>query len=443
MEPLYKLGLREIVAGIRHGRWSAAAVMRSCLARAAELEPSVQAWEYTEPERAMAWAEMADGGAGGARGALHGAPLAVKDIIDVAGMPTRFGSPIYESAQRAPESAQSVQALERAGAIVVGKSVTTEFAYYSPGKTRNPWNVAHTPGGSSMGSAASVACGMAAGALGTQTNGSVVRPAAFCGIVGYKPTLGAVSNHRTLDPWPTLDHTGVFARDVGDAALLASVISGSSGVSGTVRMPSRALTLGIVRSPVWHLAESAQKEMLAANAATLAHAGAAVEEVELPADYEHAHRVHRVIMAYEAAKHFGELQASHRDKMSAKLNELLDAGAALGENAYHDALNATRSLRAGFAGVIDGFDAFLTPPAAGEAPATLTETGNPAFCTIWTLLGVPAITIPVGLGPSGLPLGLQIIAAAGEDERVLAAAAWCEAHLPFAQMPFTVHEKTR
>jgi Asp-tRNA(Asn)/Glu-tRNA(Gln) amidotransferase A subunit family amidase len=229
MEQLYKLTLRELVAGVREKRWRPSEIMRATAAQIAARDGDVQAWEHLDLGHAMDCAERADAVTAGGR--LQGVPLAVKDIIDVAGMPTRYGSPIYASAKPAADSAECVQALERAGAIVLGKSVTTEFAYYTPRKTRNPWNARHTSGGSSMGSAAAVACGMAAGALGTQTNGSVIRPAAFCGVVGFKPTYGAVSNQGTLDPWPTLDHTGVFARRVGDAALLASVIA----THGTIR----------------------------------------------------------------------------------------------------------------------------------------------------------------------------------------------------------------
>jgi Asp-tRNA(Asn)/Glu-tRNA(Gln) amidotransferase A subunit family amidase len=429
MRPFDKRTARVIAAGVREQRWSAAEVMRAHAARIVELEPRVQAWEHLDMDRAMTKAEAAD--ASSARGTLQGVPVAVKDIIDVAGMPTRFGSPIYADAAAAAQSAECVQALEGAGAIVVGKSVTTEFAYYTPGKTRNPWNPKHTPGGSSMGSAAAVACGMVAGALGTQTNGSVIRPAAFCGVVGFKPTLGTVSNHGTLDPWPTLDHTGVFARCVADAALLASIIAQSNTVAGVVTVPDRAPRLALVRSPVWHLAEAPQKEMLASNAATLAAGGAIVEELDLPGEFDDAHRIQRLIMAYEAARHFGELQQRHRNAMSERFNELLDEGAAASADDYRDALQTTVRLRAGFAAVIGEYDAFITPPAAGEAPPTLSETGSPAFCTIWTLLGVPAVTIPVGSGPAGLPLGLQIAGAQHADDAVLGVAAWCEANFPF------------
>jgi Asp-tRNA(Asn)/Glu-tRNA(Gln) amidotransferase A subunit family amidase len=434
MQQLCKLALHELVRGVHERRWTALDVTRACLDRIEALEPAVQAWQHLQADRAIARAQRLDVDA--SRAPLQGVPIAIKDIIDVAGMPTRYGSPIYESAAPASRSAECVLALERAGAIVLGKSVTTEFAYYTPGKTRNPWNPRHTPGGSSMGSAASVACGMAAGALGTQTNGSVIRPAAFCGIVGFKPSLGAVSNHGTLDPWPTLDHTGVFARDVAGAALLASTIGFEGRLSGAVTQPAQAPRLAVVRSPVWNLAHGVQQEMLTGNAATFAHAGAQLHELELPSAFADAHRVHRVVLAYEGARHFGALQRQHRGEMSVRFNELLDEGAAIAEPDYQAALSATQALRAQFTRVIERYDAVITPPATGEAPATLDETGSPAFCTLWTLLGVPAITIPVGIGPSGLPLGLQIVSRQEDDARTLATAAWCETHVAFAGLQF-------
>jgi Asp-tRNA(Asn)/Glu-tRNA(Gln) amidotransferase A subunit family amidase len=431
---MHKLGLREIVAGVCEKRFTESAVLGALAKRIDQLEARVQAWAHLDLERAMHRAEDADAKSGKV-GILQGAPLGVKDIIDVAGMPTRFGSPIYDRAAPALESAECVAALERAGANILGKTVTTEFAYFTPRQTRNPWNPSHTPGGSSMGSAAAVACGMIAGALGTQTNGSVVRPAAFCGVVGYKPSYGTVSNHGTLDPWPSLDHTGVFARHVKDAALLASVIAAPGAVDAAIVMPARTPKLALVRTPVWHLATSAQRDMLASNAATLSHAGAAVSDADLPAVFDDAHRVHRTIMAYEGARYFRELQRTERHLISPRLNELLDEGAAIAESEYEEARTRTSALREAFSAFIAAYDAVITPPTAGEAPPSLEETGNPAFCTMWTLLGVPAITIPVGVGPSGLPLGLQIVGAALADDRLLGIAAWCEAHLPFRGLP--------
>jgi Asp-tRNA(Asn)/Glu-tRNA(Gln) amidotransferase A subunit family amidase len=272
---------------------------------------------------------------------------------------------------------------------------------------------------------------MAAGAIGTQTNGSVIRPAAFCGIVGFKPSFGLVSNHGTLDPWPSLDHTGVFARHVADAALLASVIARPGRIHAAVALPSRAPKLALVRSPVWHLADGAQKEALEAAAAKLGHAGAHIEERELPSGFDRAHQVHRVILAYEGARHFRGLREQHRDLVSPRMNDLIDEGAATSQHDYREALGAAEVLRRAYASYIDAYDGVITPPATGEAPATLDETGNPAFCTIWTLLGAPAIAIPVGTGPAGLPLGVQIVGARDTDDHLLAVAGWCEAHLPF------------
>jgi Asp-tRNA(Asn)/Glu-tRNA(Gln) amidotransferase A subunit family amidase len=425
----HRLGARELAAGVRARRWSAADALRACTQRIEALDASVRAWAHLDLEGARKRADALD--ASPTHGPLEGVAIGVKDIIDVAGMPTRYGSPIYANAPDAPESASCVAALERAGANVLGKTVTTEFAYYTPRETRNPWNPAHTPGGSSMGSAAGVASGMIAGALGTQTNGSVIRPAAFCGIVGFKPSFGTVSNDGTLDPWPTLDHTGVFARDVSDAAVLASVIARTGAVSGTIMMPDHAPRLGVVRSPAWPLAEAPQREMLASNASTLSHAGAKVDALELPRSFDEAHRIHRIIMAYEAGAYFRDLQERCRGEISERLNALIDEGRALSAGEHRDAVRAANALGEEFRRAASGYDALITPPAAGEAPGTLEETGNPAFCTIWTLLGVPAITIPVGFGPNGLPLGLQIVGARSEDDRVLSIAAWCESHLPF------------
>jgi Asp-tRNA(Asn)/Glu-tRNA(Gln) amidotransferase A subunit family amidase len=273
---------------------------------------------------------------------------------------------------------------------------------------------------------------MAAGALGTQTNGSVIRPAAFCGVVGFKPSFGTVSNDGTLDPWPTLDHTGVFARDVRDAALLASVIADKDRVCSQVSAPTQAPKLALVRSPVWALADRAQQDMLEENAATLARAGARVDELDLPEIFGNAHAVHRVILAYEGAHHFAPLQKQHRSDMSARFNELLDAGAAVSDNAYRAALESMRTLRLEFDRVLKAYDCVITPPASGEAPATLEETGNPAFCTLWTLLGAPAVTLPSGVGPAALPLGLQIVGPCNQDDRTLSVAAWCESQLAFS-----------
>jgi len=435
---LWRLTLKQIVEGMREGRYTCAELMRAHLARCAALEPAVQAWEHFDAERAMAAAEAADARlrSGAPVRALEGVPVGIKDIIDVAGMPTRMGSPIM-AGNVARATAECVARLEAAGAIVVGKTVTTEFAYYTPGKTRNPWNTAHTPGGSSSGSAAAVACGMIAGALGTQTNGSVIRPAAFCGVVGYKPGFGAVPNHGTLDPWPSLDHTGVLARTVADAAQLAAVIT--AGAIPSDVLPIAPPRFAAVRSPVWNLAEPGQRECFERAIDSLRAAGATVDERELPIAFNDAHAATRTLMAYEACAHFGKLRDDRGDAMSTQLKALIDEGAAIPEEKYRDALALQRRLKAEFAAYAGVFDAVITPPAPGEAPGTLEQTGSPAFCTIWSLLGVPAITVPVELGRAGLPLGLQITTAFGAEAVALSAAQWCERVFAFA--PLTAREQ--
>lgn len=426
--PLWRSTLCETVDAVRARRHGCADAVRAALTRCAALEPAVQAWEHLDAARALDVAEAADARlrSGAPVRLLEGVPLGIKDIIDVAGMPTRLGSPIM--AGNVPElSARCVARLEAAGAIVLGKTVTTEFAYYSPGRTRNPWNTAHTPGGSSSGSAAAVACGMVAGALGTQTNGSVIRPAAFCGVIGYKPGIGVVSSHGTMDPWPSLDHTGVFARTVGDAALLAHVIA-DTPIPPTVHA-NRAPRLVAVRSPVWALAEDYAQSDFTDTVGRLRRAGAEITERELPAAFDEAHAALRTLMAFEAHRHFQALRNARGNEMSAQLRALIDEGAQVNKAAYDRARSLQLSLRETFAAFVSPFDAVVTLPAPGEAPATLEQTGNPAFCSIWSLLGVPAITLPVALGPHGLPLGVQIASASGAEAAALNVAAWCEARL--------------
>ncbi|HKA40774.1 MAG TPA: amidase [Burkholderiales bacterium] len=437
MEKLYRLGLREAAQRIREGALTAEDLTRACLTRCSRLEPRIEAWQHLAPGRALERAEHLDAArsAGSPLGPLHGIALGIKDIIDVAGMPTTMGSPIH-AGRMASTSAPMVEGLEAAGAVILGKTVTTEFAYYTPNKTKNPWNTAHTPGGSSMGSAAAVAAGMACGAIGTQTNGSVIRPAAFCGVVGYKPSHGSIPIGGTLAFAPTFDTVGVFTRSIFDAAwLAAALVAAERRLAPEPAALSRPPRLAAVRSPVWDAAENAQKEILAANVAALRHAGATVSDAELPTSFDDAHAAHRCIMACEGARNIGPVQDRHRDRISARLNALLDEGASIPDARYREALATQKHLQQEYARYLREFDAVVSPPAPGEAPATLGETGNPAFCTLWTLLGVPAITIPVGLGPRGMPLGLQIVGGAGHDDELLSVAAWCERVFPFAGLP--------
>jgi Asp-tRNA(Asn)/Glu-tRNA(Gln) amidotransferase A subunit family amidase len=428
MNQPFRWGAGDAAERLKEGETTALALVRSCLERIGQLEPQIQAWQQLDAEGALARAAALDNERPG--GTLDGIPIGIKDIIDVAGLPTTMGSPVYRD-HVAQESAEVVRRLERAGAVIMGKTVTTEFAYFTPGKTHNPWNTAHTPGGSSSGSAAAVATGMVPAALGTQTAGSVIRPAAFCGIVGFKPTRGMVPNHGTLDYSPTLDQTGVLARSVADAGRVAGVIT-AGRIDGAAPQPASPLRLAAVRSPVWRAADAAQSGSFAAAVRQLGGAGATITEVELPAVFNDAHAAHNTIMTYEASQFFRTLQDAHRADLSDMLNRLIDAGRAIPAERYREAVALRQDLIEALDGFLADYDAIITPPARGEAPATLGETGDPTFCVMWTLTGVPALSIPVELGPRGLPLGLQIVGRSGDDDRVLSVAAWCERQFEFS-----------
>ena len=363
---------------------------------------------------------------------LHGVPVGIKDIIATQGIPTTMGSPIFEN-HLPSASATVVARLEQAGAFVMGKTVTTEFAYYTPGKTRNPWNPAHTPGGSSSGSAAAVAMGFVPAAVGTQTNGSVIRPAAFCGVVGYKPTAGLIPVAGVHPFSPSLDQPGVFARSVADAALLAAALAERGVTAGDAPPMAHPPRLTVVRSPVWNKADRYAQEHFLEVTGRLRTAGAEVEERELPPAFDEAHAVQRAIMCAEGARVFAELQSRDRGRISQRLNALIDEGLDIGDADLARALERQRRFAQELDTFLGACDAIVTPPTPGEAPADLTQTGDPAFCTIWSLCGVPAVSIPTGCGPSGLPLGLQVVGARFGDDRALSVARWCDERVGRAQ----------
>jgi Asp-tRNA(Asn)/Glu-tRNA(Gln) amidotransferase A subunit family amidase len=332
------------------------------------------------------------------------------------------------------QSAALVERAEAAGAFVLGKTVTTEFAYFTPGKTRNPWNPAHTPGGSSSGSAAAVAMGFLPGAVGTQTNGSMIRPAAFCGVVGYKPTAGFIALTGVHPFSPGLDQPGVFTRSVVDAACLAAALAEQeAGIGCEVPVMAQPPRLAAVRSPVWHLAEPYAQDHFMRTVARLRSAGAQIDEHELPPSFNDAHAVHRTVMYGEGARVFADLQRRDRARLSPRLNALIDEGRSIPDADLSRGLEKQREFAGELDGFLKGFDGVLTPSALGEAPADLTQTGDPAFCTIWSLCGVPAVTIPAGSGPTGLPLGLQIVGPRRADGQVLAVAKWCEERIGWGQ----------
>jgi Asp-tRNA(Asn)/Glu-tRNA(Gln) amidotransferase A subunit family amidase len=418
MNPLHELTGVEAAQAIVAGTITSEALVSACLERITAREESVRAWEYLDPEAALAQARARDHSP--TRGPLHGVPVGIKDLIDTSDMPTSYGSPIYAGHQPAWDAA-SVALLRVAGAVILGKTVTTEFAMFTPGKTANPHNVAHTPGGSSSGSAAAVADMMVPLALGTQTAGSIIRPASFCGVVGYKPTHGQFSVAGIKALSQTLDTLGSFARSVADFALLRAVL-----VGGPVQLPEleRAPRIGLCRTPQWSLASTDTREALEIAGQQLGAAGAEVRQVTLPPAFENLVAAQETIQIFEGARCCAYELTVHRDRLSAKLLELLAPAEGLTYAAYAEALTLAATCRRQLDAIFTDHDALLVPSAPGEAPAGLEATGDPIFNRMWTLLHTPAVTLPSHTGSHGLPVGVQVIGPLGMDDRLLAIAAW-------------------
>ena len=425
--------LTDAIGAIAAGEFTARSLAEAHLKRIAATDAIIRAWAHLDPVHVRAEADRCDAVTPSPRGSLSGIGVGVKDILATRDHPTENGSPIFAGG-RSARDAESVVRLRRAGAYVFGKTVTTEFAYYHPGKTRNPWNASHTPGGSSSGSAAAVAAGHVLCALGTQTNGSVIRPAAFCGVVGFKPTKDTI-------PWaggfvfsPSLDQMGTFARDVAGAVLLASALADPGRLSSSLPLLERTPRFAYLRGFPWTSIEHDAALALDAAAERLRREGAEVTVLDFPAQWRDAQLVHGTIMLHEAARVLGEIQQRERDRMSTALNSALDEGAAMSRDRYEAARRRRDEAISAFTEWLAGFDAVISPPARGAAPAGLESTGDPACCTLWTLLGFPAISIPIGCAPNGMPLGMQLSAPQRADDRLLAVAAWCEARLPFAPL---------
>jgi Asp-tRNA(Asn)/Glu-tRNA(Gln) amidotransferase A subunit family amidase len=442
-----RLTLCAAAAGIRSGQCTAEDLAQAYLDRIRRHEPRVRAWVWLDPERMLAEARQADAElrAGSLRGPLHGIPLGIKDIIHTRGIPTRMGSPIFDGFVP-HESAACVELLQQAGAYVQGKTVTTEFATREPGPTTNPWNASCTPGGSSSGSAAAVASWFTAAALGTQTRGSLIRPAAYCGVVGFKPTLGVVSTKGVHPLSGVLDHVGILARDVDDAALVCAAVAGSGAAGGSMSVAAeRAVSpverlvqpphLAKIRTAAWGRAEESQRVLFEADSRRLLAAGARLTEVELPARFREADEATTTIQLFDIARNFEALERDAGDRMSESFRASCQQGARVSDAQYREALDLRLELQVAFERIVADFDAVVTPPATGEAPAQLSTTGDPAFCTLWTLLGTPCLAIPTGWGSGALPLGLQIVGRYLDDARTLAVAKWCSQHLPFDSTP--------
>lgn len=409
-------------AAIREGRITSRALVDRCLERISERQPSVHAWAHLDRAYALKQADAADAAiaAGAALGVLHGVPVGIKDVIDTADFPTENGTPAF--AGRRPETdAAVVAALRAAGAIILGKTVTTELAFFGPGKTRNPHDSTRTPGGSSSGSAAAVADGHVPLALGTQTNGSILRPASYCGCIGLKPTFGLVSRDGILAQSGPLDTIGGYARTIADIALLIDVLSGDTrqplSTAVASANPGAPLNLAFVRTASWPQGDPAMQE------ATLRYAksvGAA--EIELPESFTRGIQDQQSIQFRDIARNYGPILDANPGVMSGKLAEVIAIGRSVSDAQYDDAFARREPLYQEFLTLTHGIDAVLTPPATGIAPVGLGSTGSPAFNALWTYLGLPAISLPL-LTVDGLPLGVQAVTTRGADGALLATSA--------------------
>ena len=406
-----------------------------------EVDGQVQAWTFLDPEYALAQARAADQLrlSGRPIGPLHGVPVGLKDIIDTADMPTENGSVLH--AGRTPSrDASAVSLLRGAGAVIMGKTVTTEFASCTPGKTRNPHNTEHTPGGSSSGSAAAVAAGMVPLALGSQTNGSTIRPASFCGVVGFKPTHGLISRHGILPLSRTLDHVGLFARTIEDIALLAAQLVGYDErdpdtrpraripfVEVAAEEPPLPPMFAFVKTPYWDRVDEDTKEGFAE---LIEQLGDQVEEIELLPSAIDAWELHRTIMEAEMAANLEREWDKGRDRLSEQLRAQLERGRNVRAIDYQRALSRIAPIHESFVELFEQrYDAILTPAATGAAPKGLSSTGDPVFCTLWTLCGMPAISLPLLQSANGLPLGVQLVGPRDGDARLLRTARWLAARV--------------
>ena len=422
---LHRLGVRTLARLLETGEARAEDIVRACLERIAERDPAVQAWACVDPALALRAARALDRSA--RRGPLHGIPVGVKDVIDTADLPTAYGSPIYQG-YRPGVDAASVAAVRAAGAVVLGKTVTAEFAHRLPGPTTHPLDPLRTPGGSSSGSAAAVADFMAPLALGTQTTASTIRPASYCGVVGYRPTYGLVSCAGVKPSSASFDTLGAFARSVDDCALLRDALMELPPRPPAA--PDAPPRIGFCRTPFWSRVEPAAAARLEAAAAHLAGCGARADRIELGPAFADVPAAHRTISSYELARNLASERRLHREGLSAVLREgKMAEGLRTGPAAYAQAQATLEAARLACADLLREVDVLLAPAAPGVAPVGLNSTGSPEFCTVWTALHLPALALPLPCGAGELPLGVQILGRRGEDAQLFDAAAWVEARL--------------
>lgn len=428
------LGAAEAAAHVAAGDLTARALVEACLARIETVDGDIGAWTHLDAKRALMEAAERDRRrtAGMPLGPLHGVPVGVKDIIDARGLPTENGTPL-DAGQRPWEDAILVHRLREAGAVILGKTATAELAYYSPAGTRNPHDTERTPGGSSSGSAAAVAAGMAPFSVGSQTNGSVIRPASFCGVVGFKPSYGSIPRKGMLTASGSLDHVGFFGRSIEDVALAGEIMGPDPTADPDTRInpgplletarsrPPVTPDIAFVKTPFWDRAEETTQ---AGFSELLDVLGEQATEAELPALFGRGVGWLGTVMAAEMARNLGHYLDRDPAQVSDRFRQLIEEGRGIPAVDYLAARDMQQVMRDALGPIFERFDAILTPAVPGEAPKGLDSTGDPIFCTLWTFCGLPAVTLPLLSGPAGLPIGVQLVGAYGQDARLLRTARW-------------------
>jgi len=432
---LADFGATQLIGMIANGEITSLELVEACIVRIDAKEGEIGAWAHLDHDFARKQAEACDSlHAGGEPcGPLHGIPVGIKDIFDTDDFPTENGT-VLAAGRRPMKDCTVVSILKSAGAVIMGKTVTTELAMYSPGKTRNPHDAKRTPGGSSSGSAAAVAAGMVPLAIGSQTNGSVIRPASFCGVVGFKPTHGRISRNGVLALSRILDQIGVFARSLEDAALIGECLMAydpadpDTTLGAAPRLAKICLSeppaeprLAFVKSPAWDKADAATQ---AAFGELHEFLGKACDEVALPSEFDAAIGDHRTIMHADLARFLAGYMDRGEDKISDVLRGMIDDGKTVRAVDYNASVDRIAPLADWIESLCDDYDAIVTPAACGEAPLGLDATGDPVFCTTWTYLGVPALTLPLMEGENAMPVGIQLVGPRGDDARLLRTANW-------------------
>ena len=418
-QALHEQSASSLVPQLERREITAEQLVRSCLDRIQAREGDVQAWEHLAADSALEQARQLDRRP--VQGLLHGIPIAVKDLFDTADMPTTYGSPIYASHKPAADAA-AVALCRAQGALMLGKTVTTEFATFKPGKTRNPHAVTHTPGGSSSGSAAAVADCMVPLAFASQTAASVIRPAAFCGVVGYKPSFGMVNRTGVKALSDSLDTIGFIARSVDDVALFAAATTEDRGL---LQLDvSHAPRIALCQTHEWPHADDDTHKAFEHAARVLAGAGMPIRELQLPLLFSQLMQVQKEIMEFDLVRSLAHERLRHPHLLSDHLNRVLRSGLEIPVELHYANLQLAQSARGMVSNAFGAFEVLLAPSAIGEAPATLAQTGDPVFGRVWTLLGLPCVHLPFFKGRTGMPVGLQVVGRHGEDKVVLRVAKW-------------------